>query len=68
MFSKNIALSVQNMITILNLTVNVNGGPIWPFNEHAIRHLKNELDIYMSSENYGESGHGLNLDLLTILC
>ena len=27
-----------------------------------------ELDIHMSSENYGESGYGLDLDLLTISC
>ena len=42
-------------------------GPTWPLNEHANLHFDNECDIHMSSQNYEDSGHGLHLDLLTIL-
>jgi hypothetical protein len=43
------------------------GGLTQPINEHANLHFDNELDIYMSSKNFKDSGHGLDLDLLTIL-
>ena len=35
----------------------------WLFNEHENIHFDN---VYMSTENYEESGYGLNLDPLRI--
>ena len=54
----------------LNSQHNLKGrrGGVWPFKEYENLHDDIKLDIHTSSKNYGESGYGLDLDLLTISC
>ena len=56
------------MMTILWI-VNIIGGYLYkPLNEHKNLHFDYEYqEIDMSSDNYEDSGYGLDLDLLTIL-
>ena len=42
--------------------------PTRPFNEHETLHFDNDYDVHMSSKTYEESGHGVDLDLLTVSC
>ena len=37
-------------------------------NECKNPHLNNKLDIHVSSGSYEDSGYGIGLDVLTILC
>ena len=61
-----IGLHAQNMITIVGSIVNIFGG--MGLHEHLmstrILTVDNEEDIHMISENYDESGCGLDLDFV----
>ena len=63
------------ILTILISTININRGREGEerrclydhFNEHEYFHFDNDQLIHMSSRIHEESGHDLNLDLLTVL-
>lgn len=64
-----IGLCVQDSLTILDAIVNIIwGGALYiRLLIQESLHFGNDLDIHMSSENFKESGHRHDLDLLVIL-
>ena len=66
MWSREIRWHAQNKISILDSNSQHNWDDQNNVTKHKILHFDNEQGIHTSSKNYEESGHGLNLDLLTI--
>ena len=69
MWSKEIRLHTQNIVSILSPILNWtwDKGTIQSFDEHKNDHFGNEKRYSYKLQNYEESGYDLNLDLLTTL-
>lgn len=57
MYSEEVGLCVQNIGSILGSIVNIQWGPVSPFNDIENLHFENEQDIHMSCKNHDATSY-----------